>query len=310
MGRPQARRAQLIDFARIRGLPETIVTNRPICFVFYGTTIATLNLPRSPDMSHRQKKERPAESRRSSGDDGTTGEKPTSGPPQIPYSSLRRFAQPIFDLFGIDESAMVSELSDKEADDHVAALETARLFWAYFRDGGAEDHHMTCTMEEVLFGPAPSYEEHAGFSVLVDQLGHRWQALPRSVRRCTTGGELHFRDLVSAITASDAIDHTVSTNGAIRHDAPVDSPDALAAFASPLLDDPSIDSNPDRISDVMSRAQDYWLLAQLNGDAYATAVERIGDKYSTNAEEKSAVIAEANMMVARFHKLFPHWSGF
>ncbi len=242
----------------------------------------------------------------SAGNDPEAREEPPT-PQEIPYGNLRRFAQPIFDLFGIDESASLATLTDREADDHVAALETARLFWAYFRDGGSDDDQMTCIMQDVLFGPAPSYEENAGFSVLVDQLGHRWRALPQSVR--TSFSEPHFSELVAAITTESDPDHSLSTNGAVRHGGPVDSPDALAAFASPLLDDPSIEADPDRISDVMARAQDYWSLALLTGDAYAEEVQRIGDKYSGTPEEKSAVIAEANIMVARFHKLFPHWTG-
>ncbi len=229
----------------------------------------------------------------------------------IDFDTLCRFARPIFHLFGFDAAESSSVLNPEQVDDQVAALETARLMWAFFESGGRRDWEKTRRLQSVLFGDDCSIEELAAMSALVEQLSGNWESLPKVVRR-SKNGRASFDDLVAALNGTPSNDESrspgVSVNGRARNDLPVDSPEALAAFASPLLDDPSIDENPDMISDMMARAQDYWHLATLTGDEFVQEIERLADKYSTTTEEKSTVLAEANLMVARFHKLFPHWT--
>ncbi|MDX1430517.1 MAG: hypothetical protein R3282_09525 [Rhodothermales bacterium] len=225
----------------------------------------------------------------------------------IDYDTLCRFAGPIFHLFGFEGTESDSE---DRVDDRVAALETARLMWAFFECGGQRDWEKMGQLQSTLFGKRCSSEEQAAMSILIEQLGARWESLPLSVRR-SKPGRPSFDSLLSMLDSdanATAELGTPASNGRSHADVPVDSPDALAAFASPLLDDPAIDDDPDRLSEMMARAQDYWHLATLTGEHFVREIERLADKYATTTEEKSAVRAEANLMVARFHKLFPHWT--
>ncbi len=233
----------------------------------------------------------------------------------IDFDTLCHFAKPIFHLFGFDAAGDSTSLNAEQVDDQVAALETARLMWAFFESGGQRDWEKIQRLQSVLFGQDCSIEEMAAMSALLEQLSSNWESLPLVVRRATNG-RASFDDLVVALNGTSTQDGESdegragpTTNGRARSgDFPVDSPEALAAFASPLLDDPSIDENPDLLSEMMARAQDYWHLATLTGDEFVHEIERLADKYSTTTEEKSTVLAEANLMVARFHKLFPHWT--
>ncbi|MBT8401637.1 MAG: hypothetical protein KJO98_14260 [Rhodothermia bacterium] len=232
----------------------------------------------------------------------------------IDFDTLCHFARPIFHLFGFDAAENSTSLDAEQVDDQVAALETARLMWAFFESGGQRDWEQTRRLQSVLFGQDCSIEEMAAMSALLEQLSSNWESLPVVVRR-SRNGRASFDDLVAALNGRSTQEgnhnphHSdPSTNGQAHGDHPVESPEALAAFASPLLDDPSIDENPDLLSEMMARAQDYWHLATLTGDEFVHEIERLSDKYSTTTEEKSAVLAEANLMVARFHKLFPHWT--
>lgn len=233
----------------------------------------------------------------------------------IDFDTLCHFATPIFHLYGFDAAESSTSLDAEQVDEQVAALETARLMWAFFESGGQRDWEKTRRLQSILFGQDCSIEEMAAMSALLEQLSNNWESLPLIVRRARNG-RASFDDLVAALNGTST--HNAhpdngragpSTNGRARSgDFPVDSPEALAAFASPLLDDPAIDEDPDLVSEMMSRAQDYWHLATLTGDEFVLEIERLADKYSTTTEEKSAVLAEANLMVARFHKLFPHWT--
>ena len=233
-----------------------------------------------------------------------------SGETGITFEILCRFARPIFDLFGLNPRSSGDGLEEDIVDDHVAALETARLFWAFFESRGPRDQSMSARLQAVLFGPDPTVEEQAAMAVLIERLSSNWQTLPHGVRE-KQSGRPSFYGLIVELEEHRGSTHapgSPATNGRAGRDVPVDSPEALAEFACPLLEDPAVEDNPDRLSEMMGRAHDYWQLATMTGNEYADRVERLADKYSATAEERDAIVEEANLMVARFHKLFPHWT--
>jgi hypothetical protein len=78
--------------------------------------------------------------------------------------------------------------------------------------------------------------------------------------------------------------------------------EARALFAQPLLE--RVD-DPDTLEATMERADDYWTLAQLQGlerDAY---LDEIVEANAIDADEATAIRAEAERMLLRFQTLFP-----
>ncbi len=222
----------------------------------------------------------------------------------IPYDHLLRFSAPIFELYQIDpEAELLGPVESLE--DRVAVLETARLFWSFFRSGGVADFEMTEKAQELLFGSSPTPDQTAAFVVLLDRLGSEWNTMPRNVSGAS--GVHSFNDLVAAFEEEENLPADGIDDRPARA---IDSPDALATFASPLLENPLLENQPDALSDMMARAQDYWDLALLVGEEFERQLEQVADRYSANQDDRAAIIAEANFMVARFHKLFPHWTQF
>jgi hypothetical protein len=226
----------------------------------------------------------------------------------IPYSALQRFAAPIFDLYGMDDRDASETASAQELIDHLSVMETARLFWCYFGCGAQQDEILSSRLKTLLVGTSPTLEQEAVFAALVEQLYENWSSTPLSVQRVngkphTTTSLLQLlAELEAGCTSGEDAD-VEPTTGA------VDSPEALAIFASPLLEDPSVADDPDRLSELMARARDYWRLAQLDGSDFESEQEVVAERYASGPEDRRMILAEASFMVARFHMLFPHWTG-
>ena len=226
----------------------------------------------------------------------------------IPYSALQRFAAPIFDLYGIEERDAAETASAQTLIDHLSVMETARLFWCYFGCGAQKNESLSSRLKMLLVGSSPTIEQEAVFAALVEQLYQNWSSTPLSIQRVngkphTTTSLLQLLTELEAGCSSDADTGPDGAGGA------VDSPEALAIFASPLLEDPSVEDDPDRLSELMARARDYWHLAQLDGTEFESEQEMLADRYASGPEDRRMILAEANFMVARFHMLFPQWTG-
>ncbi len=227
----------------------------------------------------------------------------------IPYTALQRFAAPIFELYGIEKREDTETAAAQELEDLLSVMETARLFWCYFDCGAQQDPTLAERVKRLLVGVDPTLEQEAVFAALVQQLHENWSSTPLSVQRLNSKDQStatllqHLIELEQHVDADTHDSHDESDSRA------VDSPEALAIFASPLLEDPSVEDDPDRLSELMARARDYWHLAQLDGADFEAQQEAVAARYASSSEERHTILAEASFMVARFHMLFPHWSG-
>ena len=227
----------------------------------------------------------------------------------VSYSALQRFAAPIFELYGIQDREAAETAPVHELADHLSVMETARLFWCYFGCGAQKDETLGARVKALLVGVTPTMEQEAVFAALVEQLYENWSSTPLSVQRPhgqahTTASLAHMLDELEQLeqNSEPGENEVQSPSGA------VDSPEALAVFASPLLEDPSVEDDPDRLSELMARARDYWHLAQLDSPEFEEQQDIVARKYATGEQTRQLILAEANFMVARFHMLFPHWA--
>ncbi len=231
-----------------------------------------------------------------------------SGEVGVPYAALKRFAGPIFDLYHVETSDSFETAPLEDLVDHLSVMETAHLFWWYFGSGADGDESLTARIKRLLVGANPTDDQEAVFAALVEQLRINWEITPEALRRvngspCSTTALSRLLDELEHGHADSAAGPEAGGNAA------VDSPDALAVFASPLLEDPSIEDDPDRISELMARARDYWHLAQLEGQKFDREQIVIADRYATTSDDRQRIMAESSFMVARFHSLFPQWTG-
>lgn len=223
----------------------------------------------------------------------------------VPYPALQRFASPIYDLYGIEARSTFDSAPARELRDHLSVMETARLFWWYFGSGAESNADLSARVRALLIGEQPSQEQEAAFAVLVERLHDNWSTIPRALRQING----HTCNTISLSRLLDELEPETSDEPApTPPSGAVDSPEALAVFASPLLEDPTVEDDPDRISEMMGRARDYWHLAQLNGPDFERQQIAIAEKYGKTEEERQFILAEAGFMVARFHMLFPHWT--
>jgi hypothetical protein len=226
----------------------------------------------------------------------------------IPGPVLVGFAGPLFELYGVPRLASCTHLRPDEVrrdeiEGAAASLEAARVFWLFFRQRGPDANEMLAKLQTVLLGESPDDEYVAVFSALVVGMVDRWNALAPSVRDVGPSPSDARRELHLLFSATSEDVQEIE-----ERDPAVDSPDALATFAGPLLECPSVGDDPERVSEVMHRAQSYWNLAMVPPEDYNRRLSDIVQRFAGSGDERPLIESEANMMVARFHKLFPHWS--
>jgi hypothetical protein len=72
-----------------------------------------------------------------------------------------------------------------------------------------------------------------------------------------------------------------------------------------MLEDEQIMEDPDLLEDLMVRAQAYWDLAHAPGSAHPSLLEELFSHICNGATPKNVLAKEAEVMLARFHELFP-----
>src|SRR5690554_4757694 len=84
-----------------------------------------------------------------------------SGDLGVRFESLVLFAEPLFDLYGLSlEDALRLRDEPQNADEPlVAALEAARLFWAFFSLNAEEQAQYQRTLSAFLLGPEYSDDD-------------------------------------------------------------------------------------------------------------------------------------------------------
>ena len=242
------------------------------------------------------------------GEDATsrTARMLVEGETGVAFDALVLFAEPLFELYGLDVADAFALKADPAAADSevLAVLETARLLWAFFSLPPSERAHRRNALAAQLVGPHPSEEEWLDIEGLLDTMAPYWQAmLPEEIQRAeqTAFPCLGFDALLAHPAFRLDGEHSPKTYG----------PDALseiearALFAQPLLDDPDTLADADAFERAMDRANAYWALAQTPAAEREAALREAAERLANGSGDRKALEAEARRMVERFHTLFP-----
>ncbi len=237
-----------------------------------------------------------------------------SGRSGIRFDALIRFAGPLFDLYDVEWRAGGQNdafARDKEElTTMVAVLDTARLLWAFYALDDEQSIEMLPCLEDAMLGSGAGDEERSNLLVLLSLLEEHWQTFTTDERTQavdTPGYALpSFEMLLADYQGGRRLRRrSASTFG--KED--LELPEALAAFAEPLLKDPAIEGNPDLVEERVERAQAYWELAATPVAEFDDHLHRIEEAFAASDEEKVAIREEALRMIARFRKLFPDHGG-
>src|SRR5690554_4763789 len=239
-----------------------------------------------------------------------------SGQSGIKFDVLARFAEPLLDLYELEPRSGLERGSEARSASELAmmlsVLETARLFWAFLLLDPAEaDLHLP-EFEARLLGDEASEEDRMDFIELIRVMQEQMEAMGESARRAAEVPEHPlpcFEELLDRYGLLHSSDATVAVSPRFGPNQ-LELPDALALFARPLLDDLGIEQDPDALEEALARANAYWDLAQAAPEEFDRLLYTIKRSFATNRAEADRIEAEARLMVARFHSLFPEQRRF
>lgn len=223
----------------------------------------------------------------------------------VRFESLALFADPLFELYGLDAMAAFElHARPDEADETtVAVMEAARVLWAYFSLPAKQRTTRRDALAAFLLGPDAAPEDEADLDTLLDAVETHWDTLTPEDVALAEGVEaetLGFDALLAhPAFALPAAEHTAErTYGPER----LSEMEARALFAQPLLE-PHTD--PDDLDAAMERADEYWTLARLHGVEREVYLDELVEALAIDEEEAAAIRAEAEAMTERFRSLFP-----
>jgi hypothetical protein len=204
----------------------------------------------------------------------------------ISFERLARFSQPLLELFDVEPHHWRlprAVPSDRQLlDAYTSALAAAEMFWSYFTLDEAVRRRFLPELKAYFVGAEPMPHEEADFLLLVDCMRVQWEQLGGSA----VGDETHRS--VGALIAGDVVPDL----------------ETLALFGEPLMGDPELYDNPDKLDEIMTRVQDYWLLAHTRLEQYEQRLDEIVARHGNSPAEMEHVRVEAESMVARFRELF------
>lgn len=234
-----------------------------------------------------------------------------SGTTGLSFDALSRFSEPLWVFYGLEKSTVLDELEFAEdldmMDTAVSILESARLFWAYFRTDKEEKNEALSIMEDRMLGEAPEVEDREDFQELVAKMEESFKRFSRqAVQQAEESSGYKTQSFKAVIEALDADQPTPATTEIYlpeEDDAESQSPDVLARFAAPLLEktDPA---DPDAFDESFSKAADYWDYARSSEAEKPRLLMLLKRKYATKPEELAQIEAEAHMMNEHFVRMF------
>ncbi len=225
----------------------------------------------------------------------------------VRFDSLTLFAEPLFELFDPDVSHAFSLQTEPESADEgtIAALEAARLFWAYFSLPIEERTDASTALARNLLGPSASPEEEADFDLLLDRMSEQWDMQADEdieLAESTPARTLDFDELLQHPLYAVEAGQVGDTYGPGH----LPETEARALFAQPLLNQAE---DLDDMEDAIERATAYWELAQLPFDVREDRLEALLVTLASASVERGQLRDEAHTMIARFEDLFPEHSG-
>lgn len=225
----------------------------------------------------------------------------------VPFHTLAQFAEPLFKLYQVDLRASLQKEPEKREADELAALlavlETARLLWAFFGLTETTRQRKVKDLQHSLLGPDPGEEEKLDFLDLLSVMQEQWNSVATEEDVASSSEETFDRLLAEYRPRSPQS----SAQSASRQYGPdnLNPEEARALFARPLLEDPDVLENPERMEEAMDRADEYWNLAHASPAKRAHRIETLKERWADSPQEAEAVEAEAQQMIERFAELFP-----
>ncbi len=229
-----------------------------------------------------------------------------SGETGVSYDAIVLFAEPMFDLYGMEAGEAFALGHDSSAADPemITVLSTSRVLWAFFSLPREVRAHKLSLLAAHLVGDHPTEEDWLEIEGLLEASEPYWSAmLPEEIRAAenTNHPTLSFDELLS----HPAFQLSEETDALSFGPESLSEIEARALFAQPLLDDPDVLADPDAVEAAIERANAYWHLATLPESNQKDALADIIRQFSRGDGSPDAIRAEANNMVDRFHTLFP-----
>ena len=228
-----------------------------------------------------------------------------SGKSGIPFNTLLTFTKPIVSHYQLD-------LPDVDIE-HVTSgnlgqvtllldiLETACMFWDYCCLDDAEKQHAFDDLQKNLLGPDPTSDDLVQFPLLLASMEECWIQFSHT-NNPPAPQKLHIN---GSSAGMDFDEIRPSASEMLYGPDQLDVPEAFALFSRPMMEDPALFDDPDKLDDIMIRAEAYWDLAHMPSANQERQLQVILSKFYTEHLSKQVLIEEASQMLQRFHELFP-----
>jgi hypothetical protein len=230
----------------------------------------------------------------------------------IDFDVLALFAEPLFELYQLDlrnvRSSRSKQIDEEELAGLIAVLDTARLLWSFFSLDDDNARPALERLQTALVGPRPSEDEQLDFHSLLGIMEDQWDAIEPHEREAAMSNSefvLPPFDQLLADYNAEAIEESAERYGPDG----LEAAEALAVFARPLLDEPGVEGDPERLDEAMDRAQAFWDLALAPESERETMLTMILKAFGGHPDTDRAIRAEAERMVRRFFELFPEQQG-
>ncbi|HRR07631.1 MAG TPA: hypothetical protein PLO56_02970 [Rhodothermales bacterium] len=234
-----------------------------------------------------------------------------SGTTGLSFDALSRFSEPLWVFYGLEKSAVLDELEYTEdldlMDTAVSIMESARLFWAYFRTPKEKKAETLGILEDRMLGEMPEPEDQEDFRELVEKMEAGFKRFSKTAIQQAEENSGYktqtFQQVIEALEADQPTPATTEIFLADDDDVMTQSPDVLARFAAPLLEkiDPS---DPDAFDESFSKAADYWEYARSPESEKPRILMVLKRKYAKRPEELALIENEAQMMSEQFVRMF------
>ncbi len=215
----------------------------------------------------------------------------------IPFAPLVQFADPLFEAYGIDPGRALAlrtaAAPDEAPEELVLVLETARLLWHYFALEGDAVLDALPRIEGALLQGDVTDRDRVALHLLLARLEDGWHEL--EAERLPSGNCMPPAFEVLLARYHDLYPPEAG-------EAPDDDPEALAAFARPLLEAPEVMADPDAFDRHMELAHALFEWVQTGATERPTLLARIARRFPDFADRLPAL---ADEMLARYHTLFP-----
>ncbi len=230
-----------------------------------------------------------------------------AGETGLRFESLVLFAEPTFRRFELDlaDAFALREAPDAADAEVVAMLEAARLLWAYFELPSEGRTRRRIALAVHLLGAEPSEDDWVEVEAVLDATEPYWEAMLPEERAAARQPGVEWLDW-EALTAHPTYrldDEATEVARGYGADG-LSELEARAVFAQPLLEQAAASGDADALEAAMDRATHYWRVAHVPVEDRANALADAMEALAPSPDERPALDAEAERMLARYTELF------